>query len=252
MPEVTRHIDDGMCVITIDNQPKRNAITHVMARSLLAFLREADADPSVRAVVITGASDKAFSSGHDLSEPPRDAEGDGDLAFGFPREMRKPVIAAIVGHCHAAGLMLAIACDIRVADASSRFGSPGAKLGMLPVGGQIPNLPSIMSPGRAALFMMSAATVDGATAFAWGLADDYAEDGSAFDRAMEIARTIAANSPGVVSSIKVGLLSLKGKSPGDKSAWEQAQSDRLVKLDDAKEGVRAFREKRAPAFADYG
>lgn len=251
MPDIIRHNQDGICTITIDNQPKRNAITHLMARSLLGMLREADDDPAIRIVVITGAGSKAFSSGHDLSEPPRDTEGDGDLAFGFPREMRKPVIAAIGGHCHAAGLMLAIACDIRVADETSRFGSPGAKLGMLPVGGQIPNLPSLMSPGRAALFMMSAMTIDGGTAYEWGLADEFAENSSALDRAMEIARMIAANSPGVVSSIKAGLQALEGKSVSEKSAWEQAQSGRLVDLDDAKEGVRAFHEKRAPVFSDY-
>lgn len=251
MAQITSSTRNRIRLITIDNQPKRNAITHAMAEQLLAEFKRAEADSAIRVVVVTGAGPLAFSSGHDLSEPlGDDVEREGEAAFGFPRRMRKPVIAAVSGHCHAAGIMLAVACDIRVADLSARFGSPGAKLGMLPVGGQIPRWPQYMSPGRAKLFMMTAETIDGAKAAEWGLVDLLESEGSALDAALRVADVIAGNSPAVVSAVKSGVSYWSGATDADVDAWEKTQSAQVKKAGDAPEGVKAFFEKRKPAFAD--
>lgn len=250
MSEINSISKNRIRIITIDNQPKRNAITHAMADQLLAEFKRAEEDRDIRVVIVTGAGGLAFSSGHDLSEPLGDVEREGEAAFGYPRHMRKPVIAAVSGHCHAAGIMLAVACDIRVADESARFGSPGAKLGMLPVGGQIPCWPQYMSPGRAKLFMMTAQTIHGETAAEWGLVDVFERDGRALDAAIRIADVIAANSPTVVSAIKAGVSFWSGARDAEIDAWEKAESVRVKKAGDAPEGVKAFFEKRRPVFSD--
>lgn len=250
MPQIEQDTIDRVRILTIDNQPKRNAITHAMAQQLLDAMRAAEADPLVRVVVITGAGKLAFSSGHDLTEPLGDPDRESELAFGFPRTMRKPVIAAITGHCHAAGLMLAVACDMRIGDGSTRIGSPGAKLGGMPMGGQLQCLPDYMSPGRAKLFMMTAMILDGKTAGEWGLVDVVASEKTALEHALEVAHAIAANSPAVVASIKSGVAHWSNVAPAQLASWERTESQRVKKVGDWEEGVKAFLGKRAPMFAD--
>jgi enoyl-CoA hydratase/carnithine racemase len=250
MGQIVQETEGRICVLTIDNQQKRNAITHAMAQQLLDALRAAEADPHVRVVVITGAGGLAFSSGHDLGEPLGDPDRESERAFGFPRTMRKPVIAAITGHCHAAGLMLAVACDIRVADETARIGSPGAKLGGMPVGGQLQCLPQYLSPGRAKLFMMTSMILDGTTAKDWGLVDVMDPGRTARELALDIARTIAANSPTVIAAIKAGTAYWSKVSPQQLSEWEKTESQLVKNAGDWEEGVKAFLEKRAPVFAD--
>lgn len=250
MPEILSHIEDKICVLRIANEAKRNAITHAMARKLLRELKAAETDPAVRVVIVAGQGEMAFSSGHDLTEPMFDETGDGDLAFGYPYEMQTPVIAAISGHCHAAGLMLALACDIRVSDSLSTFGSPGVKMGMLPMGGQIFGLARVMTPGRAKRFLMSAMFLNGRQAYDWGLVDELAGDGAVLETALDLARVIAANSPASVAGIKAGIRLMDGDTRVSEAAWERKHAVALIDSPDAREGLAAHWEKRAPQFED--
>ncbi|MBY6161804.1 enoyl-CoA hydratase/isomerase family protein [Mameliella alba] len=238
-------------IIEIDNPQKRNAVTHVMARDLLRKLKDADADPATRAVVVTGKGGLAFSSGHDLNEASMfDEEGDGDLAFDHPERMKTPVIAAISGHCHAAGLMLALSCDIRIADPSARFRQPGAAFGMIPLGGQVAKLSRMLPPGRAKIFLLATPLIDGETATRWGMVDELVEGGGYLDRALQVAEAIAANSPRSIACLKEGIDSLPFMDAQAQVSWEQETSDFLLTLPDAKEGAAAAREKRKPEFPD--
>src|SRR6185312_11724262 len=135
MADIVARRNGKILILTIDNERRRNAFTHDMTARLGVLLREGDADPTVRCIVITGAGERAFSSGHDLNEmlADRDNASDDRLnePFLLPRRISTPTIAAVNGHAHAAGLILSLACDIRVCEAHADFAAPGARIGLL-------------------------------------------------------------------------------------------------------------------------
>ncbi len=253
MADILARRDGPVLVLTIDNQPKRNAFSHAMTERLGALLKEAEHDHGVRCIVVTGAGERAFSSGHDLNEMLADRDNASDEAanepFVLPRRMRTPVIAAVNGHAHAAGLILALACDIRVCEAHSDFAAPGARIGLLPIGGQISALPWIVPLGVAYEILATGRRVTADEALRIGLANHVVPTGAGLDKALEIAHAIAANSAGVIASIKTGLtiLALEGATAAERYEW--AESERLQGEPDAEEGMRAFLEKRLPNFA---
>ena len=205
MGEIISERIGGVMVVTIANEAKRNALDVSMERPFLDCLVEADSDESIRVVVITGAGEMAFCSGHDLKEIGRP-----DLTFmkpdpmGHPDLMKKPVIAAINGHCHAAGLMMALCCDLRVASENAVFGQPAARLGDLPMGGQIWRLSSAMPRVRATEMMLTAEHLSAQDAFDWGLVNRLVPKGKAREVALELAGKIARNSAATVQAIKAG------------------------------------------------
>lgn len=234
-------------VLTLANERKRNAIDHAMESHLLGLLKEADKDDAIRVVIVTGAGSLAFCSGHDLNELETSTTNDPDPC-GYPSDMRKPVIAAINGHCHAAGLLLALSCDLRVASENAVFGQPGAKLGMLPVGRQIANLPRAMAPAFALEMMMTADPIPAQRAYEIGFLNRLVPPDRSRDEALSIAARIAENSPSAVQAIKEGFLISRRDSLDAFDRFEMAKSAMLKNGPDAVEGVRAFAEKRAPRF----
>ena len=253
MADITSRLDDGVLILTIDNQPRRNAFSHDMTAKLGSLLADAEADSAVRCVIITGAGEKAFSSGHDLNEmlADRDNASDGSLNAPFlaPRRMRTPTIAAINGHAHAAGFILSLACDIRVCEAHSDFAAPGARIGLLPIGGQISWLPTLVPLGVAYEILATGRRIDAEEALRIGLANHVVPSGKSLDKALEIARSIAANSATVIASIKAGLAisALEGPAAAERYEWDEGR--RLQNEPDADEGMKAFLEKRAPNFS---
>ena len=253
MSEIKIDTEGAVRILTISNEPLRNAFAHDMAADLLRGFDEADADPGIRVVVVTGAGDIAFSSGHDLKEIASGAYADsglGELPFLRPLTMKKPVIAAVNGHCYAAAFILALSCDLRVVSSNASFGSPGARLGMLPEGGQLGRLPQLMSPARALELMYTAQPMDAEDAYAHRFASRLVPQGQALAAALELAQTIAANAPDVIAAIKHGVnLGLHG-GPEEATRYEESIARDLEQLPAAKEGVSAFLEKRTPVFAD--
>ena len=243
-------------VITIANPSRRNAFTGEMARTLLAAFDQAERDPAVRCVVVTGddSAGPAFSSGHDLAEVQRSPETASDpeanAAFVRPPTMSVPVIAAVDGGAYAAGFILALNCDLRVATPEAAFCASGARIGLLPVGGQLSRLLHLVPYHVALELVATAAPIDGTRASEVGLVNRLAPSGGAVEAALDLARTISQVSPAVVRSSKVGLnLTLRsGLEAG--LAYEPAQAARLRALPDGEEGVRAFTERRAPSFPD--
>lgn len=251
MPCILSGTEGAVRILTISNERKRNAFEGGMARDLLRLLDEAETDCAIRVVVVTGAGDVAFSSGHDLKEIASGAYAItklGEAPFLRPKEMTKPVIAAVNGHCYAAGLILALSCDFRVASANAAFGSPGARLGMLPEGGQIGRLPRVMTSSSALQMMLTAQPLSAAEAYRSGFVVRLTEPGSALDEALSLAHSIAINSPTVVAAIKAGFL--VGERDGVEAAlaFEEREARFLEVQEDAREGVRAFFEKRPPNF----
>ncbi|MDI6029316.1 enoyl-CoA hydratase/isomerase family protein [Corticibacterium sp. UT-5YL-CI-8] len=253
MANIVARRDGPVLILTIDNQLKRNAFSHAMTERLGALLKEAESDPAVRCTVITGAGERAFSSGHDIGEMLANRNNASDAAanepFLLPRRMRTPTIAAINGHAHAAGLILALACDIRVCEAHSDFAAPGSCIGLLPIGGQISALPLAIPLGVAYEILTTGRRVPADEALRIGLANHVVPTGAGLAKALEIARVIAANSAGVIASIKTGLSIFAREGAAAAERYEWAESSRLQGESDAEEGMRAFLEKRPPNFA---
>jgi enoyl-CoA hydratase/carnithine racemase len=243
-------------ILTIANPERRNAFTGDMARSLLEALDRAEADRAVRCVVVAGdgSAGPAFSSGHDLGEvrarPETASDPAANAAFVRPASMTVPVIAAVDGPAYAAGFILAINCDLRVATPEAAFCASGARIGLLPVGGQLSRLLALVAYPVALELVATAAPMDGHRAVAVGLANRLAPSGRALEAALALARQVAAVSPAVVRSAKVGLQTTLRSGLDAGLAFEQAQAARLRHLGDGEEGVRAFVERRAPRFAD--
>lgn len=254
MAAVHRDERDAIWVLTIDNEEKRNAFSGDMVGSLLDHLNAADASPKVRCVIITGAGQVSFSSGHDLTEildhGERAFSAEENAGFVRPASLRKPVIAAINGYAYAAGFILALSCDLRVAAANASFCAPGARIGLLPVGGQLSRLPSLISYGKALEMLYTAQPVSAQEAFEAGFVNRLVPEGEALPAALDLAKKIAANSPAVVQAVKRGAdFSFRnGADAGDVFEWTTGAL--LSRAPDAAEGVNAFLEKRAPNFAD--
>lgn len=244
--------DDAVLILTISNEARRNAFTHQMTRDLGTLLEAAENDSSVKCVVITGAGDIAFSSGHDLREMLDDRDNASDAAanapFLMPAKMATPTIAAINGYAFAAGFILSLSCDLRICAENGSFSAPGARIGLLPIGGQLSRLPALMPRGIAHDMLISCREMKADEAHRIGFANRLVARGEALSASLNVAKTIAANSSAVIKSIKTGLevFASDGASAAADFEWEEGR--RLQTAPDADEGMRAFLEKRTPRF----
>jgi enoyl-CoA hydratase/carnithine racemase len=252
MAEIQSRRDGSLLIVTIANEAKRNAFTHAMTQALGAIFEDAETDPTVRCVLLTGAGDKAFSSGHDLSELLADRDHAADEAlnapFYRPRTMTTPTIAVVNGAAHAGGFILALSCDIRVCAANADFAAPGARIGLLPIGGQISRLPALVPLGFAYEMLATGRRVSAEEASRFGLVNHISLLGAQMEDGLGIGRQIAANSPSVIAAIKRGLnlRIAEGEAAATRFEWEEG--GRMQSGPDADEGVRAFLEKRSPVF----
>ncbi|TAL84646.1 MAG: enoyl-CoA hydratase/isomerase family protein [Candidimonas sp.] len=252
MPSITSSQDNNVLVLTIENEAKRNAFTHPMALELGRRLSAAEADANVRCIVITGAGDNAFSSGHDLRGMLADREHASDPLlnepFLLPATLTTPTIAAINGYAFAAGFILAISCDLRICAANASFSAPGARIGLLPIGGQISRLPLLIPRGVAHDLLITGREMNADEAFRIGFANRLVATGDALRASLEMASIIASNSAGVVRAVKAGLETLSAQGTVAAAQFEWDRGRELQSTPDADEGMRAFLEKRPPKF----
>ena len=247
----TRH-DEGVQILTISNEARRNAFTHQMTRDLGILLQDAENDAAVKCIVITGAGDVAFSSGHDLREMLDDRDNASDPAanapFLMPAKMVTPTIAAVNGYAFAAGFILSISCDLRICAENASFSAPGARIGLLPIGGQLSRLPMLMPRGIAHDMLITCREMKADEAHRIGFSNRMVARGQALSASLDVAKAIAANSSGVVTSIKTGLevFATEGTTAAVDYEWEVGR--RLQSAPDAIEGMLAFLEKRTPRF----
>ncbi|HVN76477.1 MAG TPA: enoyl-CoA hydratase-related protein [Thermoanaerobaculaceae bacterium] len=247
---------NGVRWITLNRPAKLNALTRALLAELGGALSEALADPAVRVVAIMGSGEKAFAAGADIGEfaglSPREGEAmarAGQAVFDGISASAKPVIAAVNGFALGGGCELALACHVRVASSSARFGQPEVKLGLIPGYGGTQRLARLVGQGRALELLLGGAMIDAPTALGWGLVNRVVEPAALREATQRLAEEIGSMAPLAVArclqSVRVGL-----GMPLDKAMEVEAALFGLCfATDDMREGTAAFLEKRPPRFA---
>jgi enoyl-CoA hydratase len=254
MPQVLLERREHALIVTLNRPEARNALSTEM----FALLREAwdvvDSDPDVRVCVLTGAGG-AFCAGADLKAMRSAHPGDHqDLDVSViesllkGRRLTKPLIAAVEGPAIAGGTEILQACDIRVAGESARFGVSEARWGLFPLGGSAVRLPRQIPYTAACDLLLTGRHITAAEALSFGLIGRVVPDGSALSVALEIAEMIAANGPLSVRAILRVIRETEGMAENDAFAIEAKIGMSVFASADAKEGPRAFAEKRKPSF----
>lgn len=245
-------IVDRVATITLNRPDKLNAMTPQMAAALVAAVAECNASDTVRVLIVTGAGEKAFSAGSDISTldayaTPWDFRNRQDYCDAL-RACRKPVIAAVNGYALGGGLETAMACDIRIASGNARFAAPEIKLGWIGGGGMAVGLAHSIGMSNAALMLYTGDMVSAEQALAWGLVSEVMPPDQLMARAQAIAATIAQRAPIAAETAKLNLRAAH-QMPYDKAIeYERDLQAICFATADAAEGRAAFAERRAPDF----
>lgn len=248
---------DGVGVVTFNQPEKRNAISIEMWEGMGRILDEFLEDRSIRVVVLTGAGDKAFVSGADISqfeqkradasaqrEYDRLTSGGRAKLGAFP----KPTIARIRGFCLGGGLAIAMQTDLRIAAEGSQFGIPAAKLGIAYGFDGLTKLVQLVGPAHARMILYTGSRIDAREAERIGLINKAVPDAALDDTVLEIARTIAGNAPLSVHASKITITEVM-KDPAERDLVEVANTGAACfDSADYREGRAAFMEKRRPRF----
>lgn len=246
---------DHVAELVLDRPEALNALSTAMAQELADATTALAADRSVRAVVVSSSSPKAFCVGADLKE--RNTYSDADLmrqrpvfraAFGGVLNLPVPAIAAVHSYALGGGLEIALSCDLIIADETAVVGLPEVTVGVLPGGGGTQLLPRRVGPARASELIFTGRRLDATEALAIGLVDRVVAAGAAREEALALAATIAANSPVGVRNAKhalraAGTVSLDMGLDIEDSSWRATAFS-----GDRREGVAAFNEKRRPVW----
>jgi len=249
-----------VAVLTFNNPAKRNALSAEMRAALPGTLAALQADPEIRAVVLTGAGDKAFGSGADISEfgeqrtsPEARARFDQSAAaVGHAwASLDKPVIAMIRGYCMGGGLLTALHADIRIAADDSQFGIPAGRLGLgYGLGGVTP-LTSLIGPAWTAEILFSARRFSAAEALQMGLVNRVVPVADLHGQVMDLAARIAANAPLTIAAAKAAIREAGRPAERRDLARVEAMVEACFRSQDYLEGQRAFAEKRSPTFTGH-
>jgi enoyl-CoA hydratase/carnithine racemase len=237
-------------VLTIDNQPRMNAMTRAMMVELGRLWDELERGPC-RCIVLTGAGDRAFSAGADMSgdlSAPAEMARIVNHALLKLDEFSKPIVAAVNGDCAGGGVELLLATDIRAAAPHARFGLPEVKWSVYPFGGATIKLVQQIGYVHAMELLFTAQLIDANEAARIGLINRVVPAEGLMPWALETAERIAANSQSAVQAVKRQISATIAEQARAREAFDQMLGDRVRGSEDFREGVSAFREKRAPRY----
>ena len=246
--------EDAVALIRLNRPDKLNALNATVRRELMEAFDALEGDASVKVVILHGSGDKAFVAGADV----------GEFASRTPAEQRavyqrrriyetvadfpKPVIAAIHGFCIGGGSELALACDIRVADATARIGQFEIRLGLIPGGGGTQRLARLVGPGQALRISLTGDLVGAEEAHRIGLVEFLTEEGGHLDKAKEVAARMCRWSP---LALRLGKQAVYAALETPMTAGLELEKELFLAAfasDDGREGVSAFMDKREPEF----
>lgn len=248
----------NVAVITLNRPDRMNTLGSTMKPDLArAFFELARTDDRVRAIVITGAGDRAFCAGADIKERAGGQQAGTDFfvtqkvtheLFRNIEEFEKPVIAAINGVALGGGLEIALCCDIRIASEGARFGLPEIKLGVIPAAGGTQRLPRLIGEARAKELILTADLVDAETALRFGIVSRVLPQTELITEALQLAQRIAEYPPLAVRFAKRAINRGMQTDLDSGLEYERYAAAMIIDSEDRKEGMRAFVEKRKPVF----
>jgi len=247
-------VRDGIARVTFNRPQARNALTFAMYERLAQACEEANKDRSIKAMLLTGAGEKAFAAGTDISQfrafdKPQDAldyEARIDRVLGALERCRVPTVAAIRGACTGGGAGIAVCCDLRIASKTLRMGFPVARtLGNTLSSGNYARLAALIGPARVKDMIFRARLVEAEEAQAIGLVTEVVDDAQVLARAEEITALAASHAPLTLQAAKETLIRLRPALPAG------AAEDLILMCymsRDFREGMEAFLNKRAPVW----
>ncbi len=241
--------------ITINRPSQLNALNKQTIDELHMALGDAENDPNVRVIILTGAGEKAFVAGADIKEFANFSIEEGKLLsaeghtklFNFVENLTKPVIAAVNGFALGGGLELAMSAHFRIASENAKLGLPEVSLGVIPGYGGTQRLAQLVGKGKANEMIMTAGMIDAAEALKWGLVNAVVAPESLIEECEKIANKIARNSPKAISAAIVSV-NAQFKEGVDGYKTEISEFGKCFGTKDFVEGTTAFLEKRKPSF----
>jgi enoyl-CoA hydratase len=248
--------DGPVAIITLNRPKQLNALSADVLNDVSAALDELTADNAVRAIIVTGAGERAFAAGADIGELAQieNATAGRQMAMRshqLGRKMAglgKPIIAAINGFALGGGLELALACDIRLASDTAQVGLPEVTLGIMPGWGGTQRLARLVGPGAAKLLMMTGERIDAHEALRLGIVERVVPVTELLDSAKQLAQKIAGLPPLSIDAIKQVVNRGLNMALDDANAFEASLFGELTATEDCKEGTAAFLEKRKPEW----
>ncbi|MGJ7522571.1 enoyl-CoA hydratase/isomerase family protein [Variovorax sp. LT1P1] len=251
-------VRDNVAIVTLNRPDRMNTLGGSMKPDLArAFFEYARADDRVRAVLVTGAGDRAFCAGADIKERAGNQITGADYfvaqkathdLFRNIEEFEKPVIAALNGVALGGGLEIALCCDIRIASENARVGLPEIKLGVIPAAGGTQRLPRLIGEARAKELILTADLVDADTALRLGIVSRVVPQAELMATALALAQRIAEHPPLAVRFAKRAINRGMQTDLDSGLEYERYAAAMIIDSEDRKEGMRAFVEKRKPVF----
>ena len=241
--------DGKIAIITLNRPDVLNAINAELSQALSKAMREFRDDSDQWVAILTGAGDRAFSSGADIRgfrPGPKEASPAGERVRAD--QIWKPFIAAIHGYCLGGGLELALTCDLRIAADDSRLGLPEIKVGVIPAGGGMSRLPRFVPRAKAAEILLMGQFIDAEEAFRIGLVNKVVPRDQLMTTAMEWATAICEAGPLQTRAVKEVMLRGYNMPLDESLRLESEISNRIRETEDFAEGTRAFVEKRKPQW----
>lgn len=250
-------VSDGVLRLVLNNPPL-NIVNRELTRHLDEVLSEVEQDPGVRAVIVTGAGERAFSVGSDVKEFPDIMETVVEKKLAYENkvfaklaELSKPTIGVIKGMALGGGCEIALACDLRIMASDARIGLPEIKLGWFPGSGGLYRLPYLVGPALAKELMFFGEFLTAEEALRIGLVNRVADPERVMDIAEELAGILAKRPQKGIEAIKQGVNKCFDLTLKEAINLNLELTRKVFNTDDAAEGIKAFKEKREPKFKNH-
>lgn len=256
MEGITLEKKNGYAVLKVDIPETRNALSVPIVEYMEELVDQVIADKDIHAMVLTGGGEKSFVAGADIRklvemtpEESRYSIEAGHRLFSKIETMDIPVIAAVNGYCLGGGLEIAMSCDIRICSANARFGQPEINIAMIPGWGATLRLPRMIGESRAKYLLLTGKMIKSDVAEQWGLVSEVCEDVAVLrKRAEELAAELAEKAPVTMKMTKQMIYDSANRQPTDIAQRDALALGLLFTTEDAREGLRAFLEKRKPQY----